>query len=430
MVEEFFDNLIMIVTMFLAIIFVALFWKEEAQQRYVAYMVSEFAESVSTKGYISKEDYSLLVSSISNTDSGLTVKLSHTHLSQVPYYHYYDETELASYFISRNTRKNQDIEVKQEEVLREEETSMKAEELSELRLQTETTESLLAHGILLQLPTINQRDTMAAVLPLQSVYVNEPLITLCMKSENGKQFLLEADEVCVNQEGRATVELTINQEPIGVFVDVIAYSREWICDNNHVCSNTKERIQYEEENGTQAPCPICVITPNRMQASNPVVYLELGEPISKAKISYTITYMDGHTKEILPESDGWIDNYDSEYFGVQQVEVSYQGLINHELIVITKPNLCITCNQDIGIRNYCDTKDYPLCNRCMAKVPTFIGEVTWEEQRITTDEIISNLSEEDYLMKKGDTLEIKVHSRKDETTIRDTITIVSERGDA
>lgn len=421
MVEDFFDNILLVITLFFSVIFIALIWREESQNRYMEYVINDFGEQISEKGVLSLTEYEALLEHLGKSQNGFKVELRYENSSKIPYYGYYSSERLETYFAKRNKRKHMEIETYQKK------SELNQDDVLNIRLQTKTQGEILAN-LMLEVVTdaVNKEKEVTAVFPQQRVYVGESLITICRVEENGASYYIAADDICASHEGRSRIELTRKGEKTGAFVDVFAYEKLWKCEQGHYSIQTLERILYEEKNGEAAPCAVCEVTPLSLTISTPVIYLELGHSLSETEAAGVITYMSGNIKGISPDQTEWNDDFDSNFSGIQSVTVEFQGIRSKELVVITQNADCTLCGNRIDNRSLSDQIEYPLCISCMTRIPTFLGETAWENQVLLTEDILACLEGGDFVMSRGGILEITLYTERGHT-IRERVVIFSER---
>lgn len=173
------------------------------------------------------------------------------------------------------------------------------------------------------------------VTPGQTVYVGEaPDTQVYVNCLSGRRYTCKADtdftadapgtyEVSLYLEGY--VENAGTQGRIGTAVTVTVIAREKKCDNGHTY-----RL---EADGSDPGCPICRVTPERLEAVLERTEIYKGEEIPVESVA--VTYLDGHTEHI---SEGYEISYDNTRTGNVNVTISYEG-VRQIVSVLVRPNL-------------------------------------------------------------------------------------------
>ena len=376
----------------------------DSEMEYMRYVSDTFLDRVSAKGTLTYDDYLIYADSIAKLNKGYEVQALHRSYIDTPYYDVLSANEIVAYYAARNIRNK--IELEQDldiPVVQEEEP---------LTLQEESNATVFSAltGEYVPLPdegAITNQVTYTAVRPNQTVYENEPLITVCLQeSPLGYQYIV-ADAVTVSVIGTRTVELTINGVPTGAFVSVQVYPRKLRCDNGHTYACTKEVIAEKESTGVWAGCPYCHIEVKKIDFLPANIVTQVGTDLVTAGLQCQITYMDGHIEMAVPNVDGFTTDYDSSYCGIQQVSVSYKGVVQDGLTVTTKGGTCVTCGLECSSRNYADYMLEKRCQNCLSGSPFFYG-TTYVEESVTTMQEIEQLLQQDgeYPLSRNSYLEL------------------------
>ena len=363
----------------------------DSEMEYMRYVSDTFLDRVSANGTLTYDDYLIYADSIAKLNKGYEVQALHRTYIDTPYYDVLSANEIVAYYAARNVRNN--IELEQEfrlPVVQEEEP---------LYLQEESNATVFSAltGEYVPLPkeeNVTNEITYTAVRPTQKVYENEPLITVCLQeSPSGYQYIV-ADAVSVANVGTRNVELTVNGVPIGAVVTVTVYPRRVRCDNGHTYACMKKVIANKESTGVWSGCPYCFVEVEMITFLPTNVATKVGTDLLTAGLRCQVTYMDGHTEVILPNAEGLTTNYDSSYCGTQQVSVSYKGVMQGGLTVITKGGTCVRCGLECSKRNYADYRLEQRCEQCLSGLPFFSGETYVDESVMTMHEIEQLLQQE------------------------------------
>ncbi|MGN0506990.1 MAG: hypothetical protein ACI4FZ_10540 [Lachnospiraceae bacterium] len=400
-VEGWMDMLMLVTVLFSAVAIATIMWSEEINLRQAERIVSEFLAEASADACVTAEQYANFKSRLSEVDTDYRVEFSQRIRLQYPIYECPEEAELSEYYARRNVRKVIPIEVNVE----------MEEKAEENRLQDFSNESLLAgkQGEF-YLPLPDEKDGgkgVRAVLETQKVYVDEPLVTLCCIEEGGTAYLVEAENMQIDRAGKYRIELTLQGRGSGVFLDVTVYERSIICEEGHCYANTKERIEYYETYGVLPDCPYCEKLPECITFQESIIYTTTGTPLSETGLCAQACYRNGRKETIRPGCEGWQDNYDAEFCGVQQVTVTYNGRTSYGLTVITAGEKCRKCNEECKFRNHTDYVNAPLCNRCLSEIPRYTGRTETLEYILGQDAFSEALgAKEQWILRQGSSLQI------------------------
>ena len=399
--EEWFDTLLMLFFLFSSLVFSFYFWKEQYHFRCTEMIVKEFLNNCCIEGKVSIGDIEILLNQTRKIDSTYQVELTYTGTKLEPCYAKIPKEQLDSYYFQRNIRKEIVLVPQQLDV---------SEEKIEYDLQEETNASILAagKGQYLPLPKEETEFSLIAVRPEQKVYQGESLITLCLVNSADGNYYVEAEPVVATKSGMVSMVVNIYGEKKYVNVNVISYPRQLSCEKGHVFSNTKERIQQQELTGEQSNCPICEKLPQKIKCNQTTVMLTTGESLSKSSFFLEVTYLDGHVEKVFPSMQGWQDNYDSNFCGIQTVTIQY-GQLQERIVVISEGAVCMQCGSECTGKSYEDYKKFPYCTNCMAESLLFTREVYKEEVRMSLRELVSFLEEKkEMFLEEGERLMIGI----------------------
>ena len=382
------------------------------EMEYIRHVSDTFLDKVSATGTLTYNDYMIYADSIAKLNNGYEIQVLHSSYVDTPYYDFLSADEIEAYYLSRNIRKKIEIDTV---------SNIPAIQEEPLVLQEESNATIFSAlaGEYAPLPdegSATNQITYTAVRPVQRVYQNEPLITVCLKeSQFGYQYVI-ADAVSVAGVGNRTIELTLNGVPIGAFVSVEVYPRTLVCNNGHTYSCTKEVIANKELTGVWAGCPYCNMEVKQIEFLPDNVVTQIGTDLVTTGLRCQVEYMDGHTEIVLPDADGFTTNYDSFYCGTQQVSVSYQGIVQDGLTVTTRGGTCTSCGAECKNRNYADYILEKRCEQCLSGFPFYFGETYVEESVTTTSEIYDLLEQDgEYQLSRDSYFKISVYQRGEDT---------------
>ena len=402
--EEFYDKLLFVGILLGALTLFSHFWQETYQKQVVRMLVTEFLERVAAEGSISVEEYEGFLHQVSRINRSYEVELVYHGITEEPCYALVSEEQLEQYYLSRNVRKKVELPLYEPE----QETVS-----DEWKLQEETNGSLLAAGEqqYLPLPEPNDSFKIEAVRKIQQVYEGEELITLCVvQTEQGLSYV-EAEPVSVEESGLVELTVLLGDTRFYAEVEVLCYPRQRICDKGHIYRNTKEMILTEQEGG-MIVCPVCNIIPKKIVLNCQNLIQNAGEELQAESVWLTVNFQNGSEVKITPDSEGWLDDFDENFTGLQAVTIQYHG-VQTQLIVVTEGNPCRNCGVKCEGRYYLDYELFPYCVKCMSKVPLFTGEVQSVEYKQTTGEIVESLDREGrFAMERNDFLAVYVKDRR------------------
>ncbi len=249
--------------------------------------------------------------------------------------------------------------------------------------------------------------------PIQSVYINEPLITTATvqyKDGSSKIIVCSANFVPDIAVKNKTVTLTYYETIDGVktgpytctiIVNVIPKTK--ICAFGHSYNLNSD--------GSDPGCPYCnnwlssliVFTPDSGE-----ITIYKGTTLEENGVLLLATYLNGRREFLY---SGYVNNLDKNYVGAQTVTISYKGKYT-TLKVITKRNLkrCDVCGKYYEL--YPDGSD-PGCPFCAALIPIFTGKVLKYYEKFYANEILKELYEGSgtYYFRAGDYLNIEISNK-------------------
>lgn len=247
--------------------------------------------------------------------------------------------------------------------------------------------------------------------PTQTIYLGEPMITTAIvtyRDGSTKTVVCSttasSDSVAKDQE----VELTyVNSLAVKntCKINLNVISRNKTCIHGHIYNLNND--------GTDPGCPYCknwllslsVLIPS---SSKLTMYRYAGNSLELEGVGLLAVYLDGHTEQVF---NGYIDNLDTDYVGIQNVTISYKGLTTTlQVSILRNQKQCGVCGLYYNL--YMDDTD-PGCPFCKAKVPIFTGNVMTYCRNTYDDEIITELYEGTgtYYFRRGDVFRVKVSSR-------------------
>ena len=396
LLEEWFDTILYLVLLFGASLFFACFWSEQIQNECAETVVQEFLTEASIDGKITAENYQKMVRSFRKMypDCEVDVKLEHNELQ--PVYAVFSKEEIAEYYLKRNVKKEKKVSAP--------EISIIEQNPEELVFQSETNATIMAakHQNYIPLPQEESTPEIKAVRPFQEVYTGEELITLCCISNSVGNYYAEAEMTTAEHSGVMYLKLMLNGQSYEIPVEVKCHPRIVLCENGHEVVNTKEIISYFQT-WESVLCPYCAFLPKNIICNSPVIYRKTGSSPTD-DIWIEVEYLNGETCKVTPESEEWMDTYDENYCGIQQVEISYRGVRTY-VTIVSENDVCKQCKGACNDRCNEDYRAFPYCSMCMSKIPLFTGKTYEEEQKMENSELITYLETMgEILMEKGDTI--------------------------
>ncbi len=110
---------------------------------------------------------------------------------------------------------------------------------------------------------------------------------------------------------------------------------------------------------------------------------------------------------------GWQDNYDSNFCGIQTVTIQY-GQLQETVVVISEGAVCMQCGNGCTGKSYEDYNIFPYCTNCMEECMLFTGEVYKEEVRMSLRELVSFLEEKkEMFLEEGERIMVVVKKKND-----------------
>jgi len=196
------------------------------------------------------------------------------------------------------------------------------------------------------------------------------------------------------------LKLMLNGQSFEIPVEVKCHPRIVLCENGHEVVNTKEIIRYFQTQGSVL-CPYCEFLPKNIICNSPVIYRKTGSSPTD-DIWIEVEYLNGETCKVTPESEEWMDTYDENYCGIQQVEISYRGAKTY-VTIISENDACKQCKRACNDRCHEDYRAFPYCSMCMSKIPLFTGKTYEKEQEMENSELITWLDMQgEILLEKED----------------------------
>jgi len=358
------------------------YWKGEYQNRYAEQILQDFLSAITVKGEITSEEYERLIRSLDAINPEYNTELSCFVYEPEPIYALIPEEELILYYMDRNV-KNEVEFCKYDPVI--------AEPFPEsLCLQKESNADIMASAHnKLPLPEDESVWKIEAHEPIQWVYKGENLITMChIVSEEG-EYYAEAEPVKAESTGIVYLRLQIGGEEYEIAVQAYCYPRIVVCENGHEVVNS-EQILARSNTIRKEVCPYCEILPEKISCKTELVRKETGSILTEQDVWITVSYMNGTTEIVTPDSTEWQDSYDENYCGFQEVIVSYRGK-EDKFFVISENAGCRQCNEACNERNYQDYICFPYCTKCLSETELFSGKVYEGEQIISSGELIDYL---------------------------------------
>lgn len=394
-VEEVLDGILLLFALIVSVCFFSSYGRKELELRYLGNRTDEFLEQTKASGNLTRQDYEAFMEQLARLNGRYELELTHTFFEEYPVYRCFSEEELMISDAENNVRLDKNLEPYQSCFT----------EVPEEKLQKESNATLFAKSTLPLPENASEPEVMEPLCPVQKVYEGESLITLCYVYGASGFYLVDAGDVRLTECGQTSIELKKEGIDAAATVEVMVYPRFLVCENGHSYANTGERIAYREQCGEMPDCPYCVRTAVSLRLLTPMLMTTVGIELSETGIAAEVTWLDGHKEIVTPESDGWQDDYDAFYCGLQTVKVSYQGCPPAYLTVTSEGEVCTLCGQCCTNRNYLDYLKFPVCNRCRSGIPRYTGTTSYAECSAGMSEILSELeTEERYVMERGSLL--------------------------
>ncbi|MBQ8877759.1 MAG: bacterial Ig-like domain-containing protein [Lachnospiraceae bacterium] len=419
--EELFDTILFFIGVFGVLIFFLGYWKNAFQIRYAEEVLRDFLGKIAITGKVTKEDYEWLHRNLYEIDSKYELKMQWVSYQEQPVYSLFRKEELTEYFYGRNSVKLPLLEEYHLPLLQSPE--------EELQMQMETNESVLAavEKDYLPLPDENSELEIYAVRPLQEVYVNEKLITVCKVISSNAVYYTEAKDVVASEPGETELEVMVEGEVYKVPVQVICHPRTIQCENNHTITNEKDIIEMRKQTGTIV-CPYCRVLPQEIFCETPEVTIKTGEELTGKKLRVRVVYKDGSTGYITPEAEEWQDNYDKEFCGEQMVTIRYRNA-ETQVAVTSQNDTCSQCGKECNDRCREDYFEYPYCLECLSQMYIFTGRVQIQENLIAGKELLSVLdTEQEVLFSRDDFVVLELKTGRSRTILQKKIAIDGRKG--
>jgi len=379
--EEWHDTLLYIGAVFGMLAFFLGYWKGEYQSRYAELVMREFLYEVTVNGSVTQEEYEALLMRLQKINPEYVPEISCIVYDEEPVYALIPEEEIASYYMKRNVKKETEFKP-YEWVLSEEKPEL-------LCMQKESNAELLASGkAMLPLPE-EEIWNIKALKPVQQIYEDENLVTMChIQSEDG-EFYAEAEHMTCRTSGIAYLKLCLQNKEYQIPVQVYCYPRVVTCENGHEVVNSAD-ILSEDNEISKLLCPYCKVIPESISCKTGFLRKSTGIELSGKELEIMVTYLNGATEIISPGSLEWQDSFDVNYCGVQNVIINYRGK-ETTLSVYTENMGCRQCNGACNERNFQDYMSFPYCIKCMSQMELFTGTFYTERRIISESELISAL---------------------------------------
>ncbi len=369
-IEEILDILLFLGILAGFLLFFLLYWKGSFQLQYAEIEVNEFLTTARVEGKITAERFERLVKKVDEISSSYELDISCREYRTSPIYNKISATALAQYYMKRNTRKQQEKNSGQ--------TWVAEENAEQLKLLQERNDTILAEETeYLPLPSTEEVWEITAVREQQKVYEGEELITLCLiRCEDGISYA-EAESAKATSSGTVFLNLKLDGSIYQIPVEVECHPRYVICDYGHQIVNSMD-ILLEAERTGNISCPYCKSIPESLLANTVFLRRKTGKPLSEEELWVTAFFSDGSSKRIGPQDEGWLDDYDENYNGIQNVTISYHGT-ETSVQIFSENELCLQCAGSCEGRSYTDYEAFPYCTDCMSQVALFTGEISEEE---------------------------------------------------
>lgn len=382
--EEWHDTLLYLGAVFGLLAFFLCYWKGEYQNRYAELVMQEFLSEVTVSGIITLEEYETLADRLQDINTEYEMDISCVTYKTEPVYALIPEEEIVSYYMAGN--------VQQATEFTEYEPVCTEEQPESLHLQKESNAELIASADQkLGLPKEEDVWRIEALKPVQKIYAGENLITLCRISSSEGEYYAEAEPVTAENSGTVHLKLWLENREYQIPVQVECYPRIVTCENGHAVVNSENILSKDLTIG-KVICPYCKIVPSAVSCNTGFLWKKTGTNLSGQEVWLNVTYMNGDTEIVTPDSLEWQDSFDKNYCGIQNVTVNYRGKEDN-LQVITENLGCRKCDRACNERSFSDYTGFPYCTKCMSQTELFSGRVHTEEIIISEDELIAGLDE-------------------------------------
>ena len=422
LLEKWFDTILYVGIIVGIMGFFCFYWGNEYSFRYAKAVLQEFLDETSISGKITQEEY-----------DGLKKRLQDTAYSEgaleMYVYKYSVERIYDLIPIEKWEKVFSEKNVRQPVIFQMYEPQIQQPLPSQLNMQTETNASILAADQQAYLPLPQEEDTIfiRAVREVQEVYEGEELITLCRVEAFGKVYYKEAEFIKAYESGEVLLELTLENNKYPVPVEVVCYPRTELCEEGHLVVNTKDVLEEKKLTG-KIKCPYCKVIPSEISCTASVVNKKTGETWDSADVSLRVTYLDGSTEYVTPDSADWQDDFDAEYCGVQNVTIRYRN-VGTVTTVLSENPLCQKCGEECNDRCYKDYVKYPYCVKCLSGMYLYTGQSKEEEQLITEKDLLYELDRNgELLFNRGDFIMITYKHRNNITILQQNVKINGKSG--
>ncbi len=403
--EEWFDTVVYIGIIAGMLCFFCMYWRSEFSLRCVEVVLQEFLDETAISGKITREEYDGLCERLYDICPEYNLKINCYLYSTHRIYDLISEETWREDFEKRNKKKTV--------VLKDNSFEIRQQNTESLHLQNETNDSVLAAVRTEYLPLLEEKDgiSVCAVRTKQEVYEGESIITLCRIDAPEGAYYAEALPLEANESGVVLLELSVEGTVYHVPVEVICHPRIVVCDKGHAVVNTKEIMEESKLLG-KTSCPFCSFIPEYISVDKAVVSIKTGTPINKTILKATVTYLDGSTEVIVPDSEEWQDDFDPEYCGTQEVTIRYRNK-ETKITLISENSVCNKCGGGCNDRSYKDYLEYPYCIECLSLMYMYTGETRQEEQLLSEAELLSILdSKGEVLFTRGDFMTLTYRADK------------------
>ncbi len=250
-----------------------------------------------------------------------------------------------------------------------------------------------------------------ATNPIQTVYQDETLITTAVVTylDGSQKTVLCTAEKGTAHIGTYSVILSLtgyaSAGNMGTFTDTISVTvipKNAVCENGHLYPAAYSQCPY-----CDAYVESIALTGAAMEQGRAAVYS--GTTLQESGYSLYVTYMDKDTELI---ANGWTDNLDNDYVGLQEVTISYKGKTEvFPVVVYAETKTCDSCGFLYALN---PDKSDPGCPYCFASVPYFTGQSMSYTTIIMSEDIMNGIygNERRYIFAKGDTITVEVKNRK------------------
>ena len=393
--EEWFDTLLYVGIVIGLMGFFCLYWGNEYSFRHAKAVLHEFLDKASVSGKITEEEYVGLNNALHDIYPGASLEISCYRYSKQKIFDLIPQEKLERDFAGRNSKKK--IELKDYEI------QIPKIDVNSLCMQTETNASVLAADKkeYLPLPKDETQVIICAVRPIQEVYIGEGLITLCRITDSNGVYYKEAAYAEAQKSGEVFLELVLEDRIYPVPIEVICHPKTVLCSNGHCIVNTKEIIEEKKLTG-KIKCTYCSMLPMQLICDESELHIKTGEMLTGNQIRILVTYLDGNTEYVSPDSKDWQDDFDSNYCGKQEITIHYRNMETNLMVVSENP-ICEKCGKECNDRSYEDYVKYPYCLECLSGMHFLTGEIREEELLLSKEDLFAELElKGEILLNRGD----------------------------